>query len=280
MQLPRWIAPRRGETADDVAFQSGAALGALHLVLAAPGVPLALLRERLALSAAQACVGLVGRPERAADLRDAIHLARPGDALGPAGETYAMWRRAVERPVTVKALARALPQIEPAEIGGSLDAGRGGPVARAAGVLGAVLDARPRDEGAALILAEAALAQSLGWSHVTPMLWHLSGRDLRKRGADLQLACHLAVRAGAGEVARLAGELTRRAARMEAVAPKLRAKGAGEAVALFLSCDAVAPGALTRFMSDRAARRLCDRLVDLDAVRELTGRESFRLYGV
>ena len=61
--------------------------------------------------------------------------------------------------------------------------------------------------------------------------------------------------------------------------PMLRAKAAGRAVEMFLSRDAVAPAALT-FLSERAARRLCDRLVDLGAVRELTGRDSFRLYGV
>ena len=66
---------------------------------------------------------------------------------------------------------------------------------------------------------------------------------------------------------------------MTAVVPKLRARGAGQAVDLFLSHDALAPSALD-FMSDRAARRLCDRLVSLGAVRELTGRETFRLYGV
>ncbi|MFC0199242.1 DUF1403 family protein, partial [Paracoccus rhizosphaerae] len=71
-----------------------------------------------------------------------------------------------------------------------------------------------------------------------------------------------------------------RAARLQAVAPGLRARGADRAVALFLSHDALAPSALTGIMSDRAARRLCDRLVELDAVRELTGRPSFRLYGL
>jgi hypothetical protein len=47
---------------------------------------------------------------------------------------------------------------------------------------------------------------------------------------------------------------------------------------MFLTREAVVPAALP--LPDRAARRLCDRLVDLGAVQELTGRETFRLYGV
>lgn len=78
----------------------------------------------------------------------------------------------------------------------------------------------------------------------------------------------------------MASDLARRAARLRAVAPKLRAKGAGRAVEVILSRDAVTPAALTGPLSDRAARRLCDRLVDLGAVRELTGRDMFRLYGL
>jgi hypothetical protein len=206
---------------------------------------------------------------------------QPGDQPGPAGEVTLSWRRAVERPVAVKALARALPRHAPEQIAEWLDAGQGGPVSRPAAVLETVLAEKLREEAAALILAEAALAQSLGWLHMLPLLaTGLKRSDLCKRGAELRLACHRAVIASAGETTSLAADLARRAARLQAVAPKLRAKGAGVAVMHLLSHDAIAPGALTSLNSDRAARRFCDRLVELGVVRELTGRDTFRLYGL
>ena len=248
-------------------------------------LPHALLRDRLSLTAAEVCVAHAGRPERAGELRDAVHLLRPGDLPGPAGETALIWRRAAERPVSVKTLHRALPEIEPERIAGWLDgpnrrgAGQGGPVSRAASVLESVLADIAHAEVAALILADAALARALGWDHVVPLMAAgLKRGDLRRRGPDLRLACHRAATTSAIEAVRLAAELARRAARLNAVAPKLRAKGAGAAVAMFLCRDAVAPTALP--LPDRAARRLCDRLVDLGAIRELTGRDTFRLYGV
>jgi hypothetical protein len=277
--MPAWITSARPEAFEDVAFLSGAALNHLHLVLGREEVPKALLRDRLALRAAEACVGFSGRLERAPELRDAIHLLRPGDLPGPAGETYLSWRRAAERPVSVKALGRALPAFEPGQIATWLDAGEGAPVKRAALVLDAVLTEAPRAEVPALILADSALAQALGWDHVVPLLAAgLKRTDLRKRGDDLRLACHRALISSTREAVRLAADLARRTAHLKAVAPKLRAKGAGDAVDMFLTRDAVAPGALP--LPDRAARRLCDRLVDLGAVRELTGRDTFRLYGV
>ena len=278
-RMPGWVTSARAETFEDVAFLSGAALSHLHLVLGYDEVPQALLRDRHALRAAEACVAFSGRPERAGELRDAVYLLRPGFLPGPAGETCLAWRRAAERPVSVKALGRTLPAFEPNQIAAWIDAGKGWPVTRAAMVLEAVLTEAPRAEVAALILADAALAQALGWDHLVPLLAvGLKRADLRKRGDDLRLAYHRALVSSAVEAVRLSADLARRAAHLKAVAPKLRAKGAGDAVEMFLTRDAVAPSALP--LPDRAARRLCDRLVDLGAVRELTGRDTFRLYGV
>lgn len=264
-----------------MAFLSGAALSHLHLVLNADGVPQTLLRERLALRAAEACMTYQGRPERAGDLRDAVAFLQPGDSPGPAGEVYLSWHCAVERPVSVKTLGRALPGIEAEQIATWLEVGQGAPIARAARVLEAVFADRPRDNATALILADAALTQVLGWPHVLPVAaLGLKRGELRKSGSELHLACHRAVVTATIEATREAADLARRVARLKEVAPKLRAKGAEEAVTMFLNRSAVAPAALTSLRSDRAARRFCDRLVELGAVRELTGRDTFRLYGV
>ncbi|MBS3979596.1 MAG: DUF1403 family protein [Rhodobacteraceae bacterium] len=278
-RMPGWVTSTRAEALEDVAFLSGAALNHLHVALGQEKVPQALLRDRLALRAAEACAAFSGRPERAAQLRDAVHLLRSGDLPGPAGEICLAWRRAVERPVSVKALGRALPALEPRQIAIWLDVARGAPVSRVTRVLEAVLTEAPHAEVSALVLADAALAQALGRDYLVPLLAAgLKRSDLRKRGEELSLACHRALLSSAVEGLRLAADLARRAAHVMAVAPKLRAKGADAAVDMFLTRDAVAPSALP--LPARAARRLCDRLVDLGAVRELTGRDTFRLYGV
>ena len=280
-RLPGWITAGPAESLEEAAFRSGAALADLHRITAHDAVPQALWRDRLALAAAEVCAGFAGRREGGRALRDALHLTRPGDHPGPAGAIFGQWSRAVARPISVAALGKAMDGVSAERIALCLDAIGRHPVDRAAGVIEAVLTELPRGETVALILADAVLAKSLGWDHVLPLLaLGLKPRDLRLQGDDLRLACHRAVVIGAGQAVPLAAELARAAARLQAVVPKLRAKAAGRAVDLFLARDALAPAALTAFMSDRAARRLCDRLADLGAVRELTGRDTFRLYGV
>lgn len=278
--LPGWISAASAETLESAAFRSGAALAHLSCVTAAADLPQALWRDRLALVAAEVCAGISGRREGAGAMRDALHLTKAGDDPGPAGNILRQWSRAVARPISVSNLGRALEGVAPERIALSHDATGPTPVDRAAQVIEVVLTDNPRGEIAALILADAVLARSLRWTHVLPLLsLGLKARDLQLRGDDLRLACHRAVGVGVRQALPLAAELSRAAVRLRAVVPKLRARGAVRAVDLFLSRDALAPTALD-FMSDRAARRLCERLVELGALRELSGRDSFRLYGV
>ena len=283
--LPDWITDTQPEALEVVAFRSGAALAHLALATAADPVPQALWRDRLALAAAEVSAGIAGRREGAGALRDALHLSKPGDDPGPAGTILRQWSRAVSRSISATNLGRALEGVAPERIALSLDVTLPTPVDRAAQVIEAVLTDNPRDEIAALILADAVLALALGRDHLLPLLGPvMTARALRLRGDDLRLCCHRAAVKGVGKALPLAGTLARGAACLHAAVPKLRAKGAARAVELFLSQDALTPVALARAMpeilSDRAARRLCERLVELGVLRELTGRDTFRLYGV
>ena len=78
----------------------------------------------------------------------------------------------------------------------------------------------------------------------------------------------------------LSAELERRAQKLLAVAPKLRARSADTVVQKLLSGDAMVASDPVAGMSDRALRRLFDRLMELGAVRELSGRPTFRIYGL
>jgi hypothetical protein len=274
---PSWIAVGGSEDADGTHFFSGASLGHMHLVVGHRAVPHALWRGRLAVRAAAAVSGFIGRTERMAEVRDELHLTRPGDLHGPAGALGQAWARLVTRPLTVAHLAPCC-GLAPETVAEAFDAGTGDPVARGAAVLRHVLTEHPRREAAALMLADVALAQSLRWSRVVPLLaLGLARRDMRDARAE---ACHRAVVKAVVQADRDARDLAMKAAHLRAVAGQLRGKQADAAVGMFLTRDAVAPWELTHLMSPRAARRLCERLIDLGAVREMTGRDTYRIYGL
>ena len=255
----------------------------MHLdqVLSEPELPADLLQDRLAMEASLNCLKIAGRTYGLGELRDEVHFLRDGDAPGPAGLVAMSWRRAVERPVSVASLKRALPHVETDLIAESMDAGRGSPMDRAVGTLRFALSSLPKDEAAALILADAVLCQSLGWTKLVPLLGvSLTRRDLRGDPDALQIACHRAAVSTARAHSDRAADLVRRVERLNSVAVKLRAKGSEAAVALIMTRDAVTPAHLTSLRSSRSARRFCDRLIELGVIRELSGRDTFRLYGV
>ncbi len=295
--LPRWVTSAQGQGTDSVAFTSGAALAMLDMVLRNPGgtLPGALLRDRMALNAGVACLKLENRHEVTSDIRDAVCLARAGDALGPAGDMFVAWRNLARIKLTQSGwkdrVTRLLPE-QVAEGAQELGSHVGIPARQASQILAAVLQQFPRQEAAALMLADVTLARAIGWDRMVPLLAaHLPRKDIRSIAdgeGDPVLCVHRAMIAACDAAIRSAIDLSRRVAKLQAIAPKLRAKGSDEALDLFLNHDAVSPSGMlspqikgtTVAMTDRAARRLCDRLVELGVVRELTGRSTFRLYGV
>lgn len=299
--LPGWVLNGSVvETIEDAAFASGAALSLLHVVLSDPhiNVPAALLGNRLALRASVHCLRLEGRAQSEADVRDAYVLTAAGDVMGPGGDMLTMWRAGSALALNRAGWAERLCGHFPEDMQDlSMDALKWAmglhrnPVAKAAAILTRVLQARPRQEAVALICADVVLARALGWQRPMPLLGqHVTRKALRRaaEGKDITLACHQASTDAARDGVRLAHELARRAARLCAVAPKLRSKASDQAVALFLSEDAVLPSSMLSPviqgsktpMTARSARRLCERLIELGVVRELTGRSTFRLYGV
>ena len=317
--LPSWVTRDHGKVPESETFLSGASLAMLHMVLADPSktLPAELLRNRLALRAAEACLKLEGRRDSEAEIRDAYYLTKAGDEKGPAGEMYVRWRKLSAIGLKHKDWLVRLQTCVPEQVAEKLPewidtamdqgGGQGGsPVTQAAGMIALVMAAFPREEASALICGDLVLARALGWAHPVPLLGlRLKRKDLLlaaeamraiealspgvlDKDDDLVVACHRAVAKAAQDAVRLGHDLTQRAQHLREVAPKLRAKGSDAAVALFLREDAVLPSTMLSpriigtnvAMTDRAARRLCDRLVKLGAVRELTGRSTFRLYGV
>ncbi|MEH6737392.1 MAG: DUF1403 family protein [Sulfitobacter sp.] len=295
--LPAWITSRQGQDIEHLAFSSGAALAVLDAALGdvqnAPSVDL--WRDRLALDAAVACLKLGGRIETLSGMRDAVCLARASDALGPAGEMFSMWRKAAQINLKARGWQQQVARLLPKQMGPALPAvfsKKGSPVALAVHALSEALHQFPRHETAALVLADVALARAMGWSHPVPLgAAYLTAADLRiivQGGAQTAHRMHGAVIAACDTGLRRLGDVSRRAAQLNAITHRLRAKGAAQAVLVFLRYDAVSPSGMLSpmikgssvAMTDRAARRLCERLVHLGVVRELTGRPSFRLYGL
>lgn len=307
--LPPWIMRGYGsQTLENAAFDCGSALALLYYVLKDPYlcVPANLLGNRLALRAAQTCCKIEGRSVSEVDLRDALLLATPDDAgvmhRGPDGDMLALWRSVtdfdlrrtewVERyipycPMPMQAFMADLF----ADMPEALHVGT--PVAQACAWVKVVLEVFPRQEGIALQCADIALAKALGWSRPIPLCaLHLKRAEFRTLAdGDVKafvLAFTATLTKAANDATRLAYDLARRTAQLKAIAPKLRTKGAQDALEVFLTQDAVYPptmlsptirGSRTP-MSERSARRFCDRLVELGVVRELTGRSTFRLYGL
>ncbi|MER8836557.1 DUF1403 family protein [Mesorhizobium sp. M0909] len=225
------------------------------------------------------------RVEDEAALRDSLLLTRPGGDIGPAGLLLVGWRRLAARPaeelLTTKSLAAVLEEFgrvrDGAAVSDLADALRR--LAPTDGAVGPLTGAYAAVEGHGLPramgpwLADALLAQKLGWQHAVPLLGTeaflgMSARPRRSAtsspvtGIETETKRAKALLAAQARAALraidLSVELERRADRLLAIAPKLRAKGADAIVEQLLSDDALVAsrGDKKAAMSDRGLRRL------------------------
>lgn len=303
-RVPAWALPGGPVHHDtDAAFWAGAALNSLDSLVRSEPAYLGAWRQRLALKCAAAAVRLAGRSEDEAALRDAWYLRPANGDPGPAGNLLGAWRQLASRPpaIDAKRLAEVVDLLGLrwddgfAELPGAIDelgrSGRAAPFAAAA-IAGQVVAVSPAAELLAWWCADFLLAQKLRWPKPVPLLMAQAfapafrtgdGRTRRIRpgeGKEFESSVCLALAQGSADALRLAADLSRRAERLAAVVPKLRAKGAGDVVKKLLEDDAVSGSLNTKTLSRFGARRLFERLQTFEAVRELSGRASFRLFGL
>lgn len=298
---------------EDLALAAGAAIGALDAVVRHDEKWAGAWRQRLALAAAAVTARQAGRVEDSLALRDAVLLARPSDivsgstTLGPAGSMLLAWRRLAARPaeelLTKKNLAAVLEEFGYAPddelVSDLADDLR--QLAVGAGMVGMLTGALTTAERYGFArafgcwLADALLAQRLGWPHAVPLLGgEVLGSSTAGRRGGPAIVTATAIETD-GERAKkllaaqarvalraidLFSDLERRAEKLLAAAPKLRAKGAEAIVDRLLTEDALVATRGDKKMSDRGLRRLFDRLFVLGVVRELSGRPTFRIYGL
>ncbi|WP_429932792.1 DUF1403 family protein [Agrobacterium vitis] len=301
-RLPGWASLRgRDILESDAAFSAGIALKSLDDLLRSDPPWLGCWRDRLALKSAAVAARMGGRSEDEHALRDALLLTAPGDDPGPAGKLFLATRMLSHRAGTittpfVQELAALLDlrwseglASIPDLVDSAIQSERAAPFV-AVELIAAICAIRPDAEVLALGLADVVLAQKLNSPKSVPLLLPerygpafraIGGRGRVRPGEPAYpKAICLALVDGVDAALRSAVDINRRAARLLAVAPKVRTKGAGPVIRRLLNEDAVLASAPGSNLSRWAANRLFERLESFEAVRELSGRSSFRVFGV
>lgn len=301
-RLPSWALSRSRDICEaDAAFTAGIALKSLDDLIRTNPPWIGCWRDRLALKSAAVAAKMFGRNEEETTIRDALLLTAAGDDPGPAGKLFLATRMLTRRSgVVTTAFVKEIADLFglrwddglasiPDLVDSANQSGRAAPFA-VADLISAISVVRPDAEVAVLGLAEIVLAHKLQWPKPVPLLLPerygpafrtLGGRGRVRPGepAYAKAIC-LALVDGVDAALRTAAEIDRRAARLLTVVPKLRTKGAETVIRKLLNEDGVPASAPGSSLSRWAAARLFERLESFEAVRELSGRSSFRIYGL
>lgn len=295
---PSWI-----RTATVVpALRLGAQLAELHQALAKTPIT-SLLADRAGLLAAAKLLARLGRPEGLAELRD---MRLMGEAGGPAAPILSAWSWLSALPFEETAATRLRPRRGDDETDedaadrrhhtrlqdlvrslGLRDAGAGEDLAGALGRAAAIpcplaAIATALDAGAGLPLPVQALScdyavgRCLGW----PLPLYSLGLGRRDTPDPTHTSIALTLLAGIDELVGLLRPLVAPAEALVAAGRQVRTRQAQAVIERILARDAVSAASLADLLPDRPARRLLQRLMDLGALRELSGRPLYRVYGL
>ncbi|MGF9566823.1 DUF1403 family protein [Neorhizobium sp. BT27B] len=302
VHLPGWTLARGRDIDEiDAAFAAGIALKSLDDLICADPRWIGCWRDRLALKSAAVAARMLGRNEEEDALRDAVLLAPADGNPGPAGKLFLATRmlaRQTAMPGTafVSELVELLSIRWDMKLSSIVDltdaatqSGRAAPLA-IADLISAIMALRPDAEVLALTLADIVLARKLKWARPVPLLLPvrfgsafrtIGGRGRVRPGEPAYpKAICLALVSSVEAALQSAADIDRRAARLMAAVPKVRTKGGDAVIQKLLNEDAISASAPGCNLSRWAATRLFERLESFEAVREVSGRSSFRMFGL
>ena len=285
-----WMRSGRDDRTLDAAMRAGAVLSLVDQRVRASLPWRRAWLDRLALEAAAGTSGLINRPETTQQIRDAHHLCRPGDDPGQGARLYALWRHfAAHRPsLNHQDLVRACSRLgvewtnefEVLRMA-AVETRDSSPLIAAISFLEGAAVQKLESLPVLILLADTLVAKRAGWSLGVPVLARAAGPLTRpKTTPDDRRRALISFNLTALTALELSHELAERAEVLRSISGRLRAKGAPGVLKLLLERDAIGSGMAIEGFTDRGLRRLFDRLLAFGAIRELTGRTSFRLYGL
>ncbi|MDM7852448.1 DUF1403 family protein [Pseudochrobactrum kiredjianiae] len=302
--VPAWARPQAsGDSLESAVFSAAIAMKCLDDLVCSDPVWLGCWRSHQALLCANATCQWLRLKADEHSLRDAVLLCEQSGDPGPAGRVLQIYQKLSRRtPVlsskTVATLTQAL-GLQPlcdADLASLVEVmettlqGRQPPLLAAAALITSFFRLRPDGEILGWILADIVLAAKLGWRAPVPLLFRArlgpamrlsQGKgQLKPDDADFIRAFCLATCEASQQALNSATTIARRAETLLAVAPKLRSKGAQTIIKKLLEEDSILATAPDSGLSRWAAARLFTRLEDFGAVREVSGRSSFKIYGL
>lgn len=299
--LPDWLSTQTSAHNEaDAAFTAGIALKTLDDCLQSRPNYAGCWSSRQALKCAVAAAQLMRVRTDEANLRSVILLTRPGDDPGPAGQMFLAFKNFSTNPmmITSKSLTTLCSQLDlhlddlEAITDGfeaALQSQRALPFV-CADFITTMIIRRPDAEILLWLLADVLIAVKCNWPKPLPLLmaerfgsaFRLAtgrGRILPGDAAFAGALC-LALVSATQSALQTASVLARRSETLRVITPQLRSKGADGIVQKLLNDDAILATNPGTGLSRWAATRLFDRLESLGVVRELSGRSSFKIYGL